>query len=172
MDHPCAELFFWSLPPNSTALAEKASLFLSVDLIPRDNHISVYKTTIHRAVVKLALFFILSMFVDAPLSAPTFYWRSLTTVMSHYSTTAHTFCTLFMSQINLKMYTNEHIIAKLYCEFKYECIRRWVSNVLATNTWMVGHASILIFLSMCAWWTVVGWKGVGEKTGGGHWFSS
>ncbi len=59
---------------------------------------------------------------------------------SHYSTAAHTFCTLFRSQINFKMHINEHIIATLYGEFKYECIRRWVSNVLATNTWKVGHS--------------------------------
>ncbi len=103
------------------------------------------------------------MFVDAPFPAPTFYWRALTTVMSHYSSVAHTFCMLFMSQINLKMHINEQIIAKLYGEFKYEFIRRWVSNVLATNTWKVGYASILIFLSMHPGSTVGAAKGLVRK---------
>ncbi len=64
------------------------------------------------------------MFIDATFPAPTFYWCTLTTVMSHYSTAAHTFRMLFMSQINLKMHIDEHIIAKCYDEFKYECIRK------------------------------------------------
>ncbi len=64
------------------------------------------------------------MFVNAPFPAPTFYWQALTTMTSHYSTAAHTFCLLFMSQIYLNIHINEHIIAKLYGEFKYECIRR------------------------------------------------
>ncbi len=42
VDYLCAELFFWSLPPNSIALPEKAPQSLSMYLIPRNNHISIY----------------------------------------------------------------------------------------------------------------------------------
>ncbi len=81
VDHPCAELFFWSLPPNLTALSEKGSLSLSVYLNPRDNHISIYRTKIHWAVAKLAHFFTLSI----PHFQLLHFIGALTTMTSYYS---------------------------------------------------------------------------------------
>ncbi len=54
---------------------------------------------------------------------------------------------LFMNQIDLKMPINEQISIKLYGEFEYECIRSWLSNVLATDTWKVGHGKHSYFFS-------------------------
>ncbi len=53
---------------------------------------------------------------------------------------------LFMNQIDFKMHINQQISIKLYGEFEYECIRRWLSNVLATYTWKVGHGEHSYFL--------------------------
>ncbi len=116
VDHPCAELFFWSLPPNSTALLEKAPLSSLMYLIPRDSPTSVYRTNIHWAVAKLALFFHFLHVCRCPLPAPTFYWRALTTVMSHYSTAEHTVLT---NEFDLKMHKIEQINTKLSTECEY-----------------------------------------------------
>ncbi len=56
-----------------------------------------------------------------------------------------------MNQIDLKMPINEEISLKLYGEFEYECIRRWLSNVLATDTWKIGHGKHSYFIiSACS----------------------
>ncbi len=86
VDHPCVELFFVSLPPISSALSEKAPLSLSVYLIPRDNHISVYRTKIHWEVAKFAHLFSLCQFFRWPLDIQYILLaRAVTTVTSHYS---------------------------------------------------------------------------------------
>ncbi len=51
-----------------------------------------------------------------------------------------------MNQINLKMHTNEQIIAKLCGKFKHECLRRWLWKELATDTWKVCHGKHSYFL--------------------------
>ncbi len=86
MDHPCVELFFWSLPPNSTALSKNAPLYL----IPRDNHISLYRTKIQWVGAKLAYFFHFVSVLDDPFLAPTFYWCVLWLLSHHTTPLQHT----------------------------------------------------------------------------------
>ncbi len=128
VDYPCVELFFWSLPPNSTALSKKAPLSLSEYLIPRDNHIIVYRTKIHWAVAMLAHFFHFVHVCQCPLPAPKFYWRVLTTVTLHYSTEAHM---VLMNEFDLKMHKIEQINTNLSTECEYQSIRKR----LETNTY-------------------------------------
>ncbi len=117
---------------------------------------------------KVSTFFHFVSFSDDPFPAPTFYWRALWLLWRHTTpTAAQTFCMLFMNQIDFKMHINEQIIIKLYGELEYECIMRWLSNGLVTDTWKVGHGKHSYFLSMRAWWMVGCGKGVGEKTEGG-----
>ncbi len=115
-------------------------------LIPRDNHISVYRTKILWEVANLYIDTFVS-FSDDPFPATTFYWRVLWLLWCHTSSIAAlSSCMLFMNQIDLKMPINGQISIKLYGEFEYECIRRWLSNVLATDTWKVGHGKHSYFL--------------------------
>ncbi len=96
---------------------------------------------------KVSTFFSFCQCLRWPFSRPYILLaRAVTTVTSHYSTAANTFLTLFMSQINLKMHINEQIIAKLCGEFKYECLRRWLSKVLARDTWKICHGKYSYFL--------------------------
>ncbi len=143
VDHPCVELFFWSLPPNSTALSEKAPLSLSMYLIPRDSHISVYRTKINWALAKLAHFFYFVHLCRWPLPAPTFYRRVLTTVTSHYSPSPHT---VLMNAFDLKMHKMEQINTTLSTECEYQSIRKRLS----TNTyiWKVGDGKHSYSLSI------------------------
>ncbi len=84
---------------------------------------------------KVGTFFHFISFSDDPFQVPTFFWHALWLLRCHPTpTAAQTFCMLFMNQIDLKMHINEQIIRKLYGEFDYECIRRWLSNVQATDT--------------------------------------
>ncbi len=116
---------FWSLPPNSTSLSEKVPLSLSMYLIPRDNHISVYRTKIHRAVAKFSKFFSLCPCLSMPPFQPLHFIGACWLLWHHTTpTAAQTFCMLFMNQIDLKMHINEQIIIKIYGEFEYKCIRR------------------------------------------------
>ncbi len=143
----CGTIFL-KPPPTSTALSEKAPFSLLMYLISSDNHISVYRTNIHWAVAKLSHFFHFVSFWDDSFPAPTFYWRTLWLPWRHttplqYTLTVH--C-LWVMQINLKLHINEQIIAKLCGEFKYDCLRRWLSNELATCTWKGCHGKHSYFL--------------------------
>ncbi len=144
---PLCGTIFLNPAPNSTALLANAPFSLLMYFIPSDNHISVYRTKIHRAVAKLSHFFHFVSVWDDPFPAPTFLLaRVVTIVTSHYSIAVHIYRTLFMSQINLKKHINELKMAKLCGEFKYDCLRSWLSKELATDTWNVCHGKHSYFL--------------------------
>ncbi len=70
VDHPCKELFFWSLPPNSTALSEKALLSLSVYLIPRDKSYQCLQNKNPLSGCKISTFFKFCTCLSMPHSSP------------------------------------------------------------------------------------------------------
>ncbi len=63
-------IFLKPAPKFNCTITEKAPLSLSMYLIPRENHISVYKTKIHWVVAKLAHFFHFVHLCWCPLSSP------------------------------------------------------------------------------------------------------
>ncbi len=157
---------FWSLLPNSTALSEKVPLSLSMYLIPIDNHISVYRTKILWAVAKLAHFFTLSVFQITPFQPLHFIGAGCDYIDITLHSLQHNLSVLFMNQIVLKMPINKQISVKLYSKFEYECIRMWLSNALATDTWKVGHGKHSYFLINAHIMDGGAGRGVAEKTEG------
>ncbi len=107
VDHPCAEQFFCKPPPKFICTIREGSIhFISVLNSKRQSYQCLQNKN-PLSGCKVSTFFHFVSFSDDPFLAPTFYWCALTTVTSHYSTAAQTFCILFMNQIDLKMHLNE-----------------------------------------------------------------
>ncbi len=144
--------------PKFNCTVSEGAIVLSVYLIPRDNHISVYRTIIYWAVAKLAHFHFVNVW-DDPFPAPTFYRRTLTTVTSHYSHNSTTFLYVVYESNWLE---NAHKWAdyrKMMWWIQIWMSWRWLSKDLATDTWKVCDWQAFLFSYQC---THNGQWGVGK----------
>ncbi len=146
VDHPCAELFFEACPQIQLHCQRRRHCLISVLNSKRQSCQCLQNKNRQSSGKVSTFFFMLSVFEITLFQRLHFIgkcwllWRHTT------PTTAQTFCMLFMDQIDLKMHINEQIITKWCGEFKYECLKWWLSKELATDTWKVCHGKHSYFL--------------------------